>query len=258
MRGAVAVISTVALAACASGSSALAPGPVPSVAANPSSAPKTAASPATTAPAPTDPPGLVPLAPHRAPADFTGDDAEFVRQVRGNLEQEKVTSTLSDSRLLSLGREFCSVLSGGGLLTDKVEHWVGSRDLKEGADVAIVLAAHDALCGDLTDGYNRLQLSEVTVPTDAERADLARFITTLDQPVLEKSVAEISDSDLSGDAADACELDFDDEWWNSTEARKLEGGLPELARMSYVVGLVTAFCPDVADQLIDSLEDWAG
>lgn len=257
--GTAAVVALLALSACASGSDALPPVSEPSVT-GATAAPKksTAPAPATTpAPPPSEDPGMIPLAPHRAPTEFTGDEAEFVRQVRGTLAEEKADATMSDSRLLTLGREFCSVLSGGGLLTDKVDHWVVFRELKKGVDDAIVLAAQAVFCADLTENYSRLQLSELAEPTTAERADLARFITTMDQPSLEKKVESITDHDLAGDANAACELNFKSEWWNSSAAGKLEDGLGEQGRMAYVVGLVTAFCPDDSDDMIDSLEDWA-
>lgn len=261
VRGAAALVCLVALTGC--GQAALppvaAPSSTPAATATGTSTPTPSGTPAPEpTPEPTPEPGvIVPLASPRAPADFTGDDAEFVRQVRVILKQDKVSTKMSDSRLVSLGKEFCSVLSGGGLLATKVDHWAGSRDLKQGVDAAILDAARAVLCGDLADGYTRLRVSERSDPTSAERADLARFVTALDQPDLDKLVAAISDPDVAGDAEEACAIDFDGQWWNSRAARKLEGGLPEQGRMAYVVGLVTAYCPEEADPMIDALEEWA-
>jgi hypothetical protein len=267
VRGATALVGALLLAACSAGSGENAlPPPVGVATQTPKStaskaaaplAPKVTVTPASTQAEP-EPPGLVPLAAPRAPSEFAGDEGEFVRAARGTLTEEKVKTKLSDSKLLTLGREFCSVLSGGGLLTTKVDHWAGSRDLKKGVDTAIVLAAQRALCGDLIEGYTRLQSSEYPEPTAAEKADLARFVTALDQPDLHPVIAQIADADVAGDAADACAMDLDSEWWNSSEAKRLEGGLTEQGRMAYVVGLVSAYCPDRVDRVIDSLEDWTG
>lgn len=266
VRAAAALVGALLLAACSAGSGENAlPPPVGVATQTPKStaskaaaplAPKVTVTPAT----PTEPeqPGLVPLAAPRAPSEFAGDETEFVRAARGTLTEEKVETKLSDSKLLTLGREFCSVLSGGGLLTTKVDHWAGSRDLKKGVDAAIVLAAQRALCADLIEGYTRLQSSEYPEPTAAEKADLARFVTALDQPDLHPVIAQITDPDVAGDAADACAMDYDSEWWNSSAAKRLEGGLTAQGRMAYVVGLVSAYCPDRVDRVIDSLEDWTG
>lgn len=194
---------------------------------------------------------------NRAPADFQGDEARYVREVRANLAQDELRTKLSDDRLLELGRELCSVLSGGGLLTDKVDHWAGFRDLADGSDAAIVLAARDVLCLDLAEGYPRLQLGEsLPVPTPAERADLARFVTTLDEPKLAEQLRATPDSELADDADTACGIDFQGEWWDATLAKRVAGSLPADARMDYVVGLVTGYCPAQAEEMIDSLEEF--
>ncbi|MGQ0844201.1 MAG: hypothetical protein ACT4QF_08700 [Sporichthyaceae bacterium] len=224
-----------------------------SPAATPSQAPFAAA---------TKPPKLVespvPLAPVRAPTEFVGSDEDFVREVRENLEEEKVKSELSDSRLLKLGREFCSVLSGGGLLTDKVDYWAGLRELDKGSDAAIILAAQEVFCGELTDGYTRLELGEaLTEPSPAEKADLARFVTALDEPDLAEKLKAMSDEQLAADAKRACGIGFHDEWWNRNTAKKVASELPDGNEMDYVVGLVTAYCPKEADDMIESLRDFA-
>lgn len=201
----------------------------------------------------------MPLTANRPPADFPGDEARYVREVRENLAQDKVRTKLSDSRLLELGRELCSVLSGGGLLTDKVDHWSGFRDLAaDGSDAAIVLAARDVFCPELADGYTRLELGEtLPVPTPAERADLARFVTTLDEPKLAPRLRATPDEDLAEDAETACDIDFHGEWWDATKAKRMAGSLPAEARMDYVVGLVTGYCPTRAEKMVDSLEEFA-
>ncbi len=259
VRGASVLLAAVALAGCAgSADNESMFGPGPSVSAAPSTAAKSAP-PAlpSAAPSPTEAPGLIPLAPDRPAAEFKGDENEFVRRVRDTLTEDKVKTDLSDSRLLRFGREFCSVLSGGGLLSDKVDHWAVFRGLANGPEGAIFLAS-DVLCKDQADAYERLLLTEIApVPTAAERADLARFITALDEPDLVAKVKAIEDSDLAGDAEKACDLDFDSEWWDSAKVARLESSLPKAARMAYVVGLVTAYCPDEAGPMVDSLEDYA-
>lgn len=252
--GCAVLLTALAAAGCGAGAGPVAAPPAPSSAPVPAvgaSSPKSSP----TRPEPTDPPGLVPLTAPRAAAESQGDETEFVRQVRENLEQDEVETKLSDSRLLLFGRELCSVLSGGGLLADKVDYWAGFRNLEDGPDAAIVLAANGVFCRALTEDFTSLQLQEnAASPTAAERGDLARFVTVLDEPDLGTRVGAIEDPDLERDAAKACALDFGSEWWESGEVARLESSLPEKARMAYVVGLVTAYCPDEADEMIEALE----
>lgn len=259
-RGGALLLTALFVAGCGAGSAPLAAPP-----ASPSSSVPTplsivgSSTPASsqTEPAPSDPPGTVPLASPRAATEFQGDENEFVRQVRENLEQDAVETDLSDSRLLLFGRELCSVLSGGGLLTEKLDYWAGFRNLEDGPDAAILLAAQEVFCRALTEDFTNLQLRENSVsPTAAERADLARFVTALDEPDLGGRVGAIEDRDLERDAAKACTLDLNTEWWESGAVARLESSLPEKARMAYVVGLVTAYCPDEADDMVEALEDF--
>lgn len=260
------MLAVLTLTGCTAGSDPVASPSAPAVAAAPVApagpdppaapvaSPKPAAAPK---PAPSEPPGLIPLAKHRPAEEFKGDEGEFVRQARVNLQREEVKSDLSDSRLLKLGREFCSVLSGGGLLTDKVDYWSGFRGLGDGPDSAVFLAAQEVFCGDLADGFTRLGLTEPPpAPTAAERADLARFVATLDEPDFAERVQSLPDTELAGDAAAACDLDFDKEWWDTRAVQRFAGSQPKEVRMDYVVGLVTAYCPDKADPMIESLEDF--
>lgn len=151
----------------------------------------------------------VPIAKPKQPSEFVGNDDEFLRRVRKNFDRSDVTRAISDQTLVTLAREFCSVLSGGGMLASKVDFWGGFYHLDNPLSGAMFLAAFDVYCPDLAEGYVRIRTgSQTAEPTVQERADLARFTATFHQPGAVRPIARMSDADVERAAAIVCNVRF--------------------------------------------------
>lgn len=197
----------------------------------------------------------VPITKPTQPSGFAGDDDEFVRVVHEYFDKADVTAQMSDRTLVTVGREFCFVLSGGGMLADKVDFWAGTRHLENGPDVPIFSAAWDVYCPDLAEGYRRIRLgSRSQEPTARQRVDLATFVATLHQPGGVPSIERMSTTEVERAAATLCRMSFDTGWERTPPVVRLTRPVPQAARLQYLAGLALGFCPDVTSEMMASLQ----
>lgn len=210
---------------------------------------------AAASPTPTDTVIAVPVTAEKQPSDFSGDDSVFIKRVHGYLDRRKKKTDLSDAEMVKLGREFCSVTSGGGMLADKVDFWAGARGLSdESADVEIFYAAWDAYCPEFRDGYTKVRLSAKTArPTSAETADLIRFVTTFRHPDADARLAAVSDSEVAQAGGRFCAMRLEAEWPSSRIVGRLIGAIPEEVREYYLLALTLGYCPDRSDAVAKAL-----
>jgi hypothetical protein len=132
-------------------------------------------------PAPTsipsyDPDARIPVGPQTAPDDFPGDDEHFLAVARGLLIALDTEAPASDQRLVAAGREFCSLLSGGGAVASKLDMYAGQRNYAEEGWTAVILAGIQEYCPELGPGYFADRSGPLPM-TSAEKLDLFRYAT---------------------------------------------------------------------------------
>ena len=173
------------------------------------------------------------------------------------LDSRKKKTDFSDEKLIRLGREFCSVLSGGGLLASKVDYWAGVNHLGDGpsrSDVEIFYAAWDAYCPEFRDGYAKVRLGKQSAdPTGPERADLARFVAVTKFPRFIEQVRVLSDAEIRAAGSKLCGLPLKRGWSRTKQVQALVSGLPDDIRPFYLIGLGLAYCEERIDAIGDEL-----
>ena len=121
------------------------------------------------------PDARIPLAPQTAPEDFAGDDEHFLAVTRGLLIALDEEAPAADPRLVTVGREVCSLLSGGGAVAAKLDFYAGQRSMSEDGWTAVIGAAIQTYCPDLGPGYFADRDGPLPM-TSAEQADLVRYV----------------------------------------------------------------------------------
>jgi hypothetical protein len=81
----------------------------------------------------------------------------------------------ADARLVTVGREVCSLLSGGGAVATKLDFYAGQRSMSEDGWTAVIGAAIQTYCPDLGPGYFADRDGPLPM-TSPEQADLVRYL----------------------------------------------------------------------------------
>lgn len=206
--GATAAAAVMVLTACTGEDSERSSRPSPQTASeSPSARPSPEASsssdpsviPAPTAAPSFDPNARIPVGPTTPPDSFPGDDEKFLARTRGVLVARSTDAPGADSELVQVGREFCSLLSGGGAVAEKLNLYGGQRNMVEEGWTAVIIAAIETYCPQLGDGYyaDRTNPPETT---SNEKADLARYAIRAFKPN-----ARLSDTRIARLADAACD-----------------------------------------------------
>jgi hypothetical protein len=192
----------------------------------------------------------VPVTKAKQPSGFPGDDKEFLRRVDGYLLKSGVTTEMNDRTRVAYGRQFCAILSGGGMVAGKVDFWGGTIQIERGPDAAIFVAALDIYCPELAAGYTRIRRgSQTKRPTVAQSADLARFVMTLHHPNVVPAAEALSTRILQRTASEYCKETADLDWPSTPEVVRTANRLPRPGRLLLLVGLTLGFCPETGEQL---------
>lgn len=185
-----------------------------------------------------------PISDTTLPADWPGDDDAYLALLAEELAEAGLDPVGTDDESVALGRDLCTVLSGGGLIGDKVEFFSTEYGIVDGTQ-QIADAAGPTYCPAPYAAYVAVRAE--TSPgagTATERADLFRFIvrrSTRDPT----AVAEVTDVKIREQAADFCarlrKPDAD-----LSQLTTLNPNVPaELLQGAYAVGLGLSYCPDV-------------
>ncbi len=158
-------------------------------------------------------PVSAPITKRVRPSAFRGDDSAYVRQVHTFLDERSVTSPYSDAELVERGRDFCSVISGGGLLAEKVDFWAGFTSIDLDTSVHVFKAAGSVYCPKAFSAYVDLRLAGNTgKPTAREKADLVRFDASVGSGSFATPVDRVSDSRILRDGRRLCSTEFTRGW----------------------------------------------
>jgi hypothetical protein len=177
----------------------------------------------------------VPITTPRPPSDFDGAEAHAAAY-DDFVEQNAIADARPAGEAYGLTQEVCSILSGGGAVTAKVDYWAGTTGFAAGESLPVIASA-SALCPDELDAYTR-QRDGAAPSTPAVKADLARFYVL--QPTGSLGLLDgLTDEEVAAAAETEC-----------TALADLDGPLPapnddqQRAAQVRTVALALAYCPD--------------
>ncbi|CAN5416766.1 hypothetical protein BH11ACT8_BH11ACT8_24280 [soil metagenome] len=177
-------------------------------------------------------------------ADWSGDDATYLSRLTDALTTAGQDGIGTDAESIALGRDFCTVVSGGGLVVDKVQFWASQFGIDASID-EVASSAGATYCPDLAARYAEVVAEPEPGPvTKAERADLFRFVVTrtTDDPT---AVGDASDRQIEGRAADFCAR-LRAPRASLGELANLDPADPEeLLQAAYAIGLGLSYCPGI-------------
>ena len=178
------------------------------------------------------------------PADWPGDDAAYLALLDAGLTEAGYDPVGTDNESIALGRDFCTVISGGGLIGDKVEFFSTEYGIVDGTQ-EIADAAGPTYCPEAYAAYVAVRAETSPGPgTDVERADLFRFVVrrSTGDPT---AVTEVTDATIRARASDFCDRlgEPDADLSNLTSLNPNDP--EERLQGAYLVGLGLSYCPDV-------------
>ena len=175
---------------------------------------------------------------------YKRQDEHFLAVARGLLIALDTEAPASDARLVEVGREVCSLLSGGGAVASKLDMYAGQHDYAEEGWTAAVVGGIQEFCPELGPGYFADRRGPLPMTT-AEKLDLFRFGVRTGVGVEQK----ISDRAIERLATQVCrQLARDPD-------HLLQDLNPRSDRATFVTVLsaIVAFCPGdghVLDELM--------
>jgi hypothetical protein len=138
--------------------------------------------------------------PSTAPEDFSGDDEHFLAVARCLLIALETDAPASDPRPVTVGREICSLLSGGGAVASKLDMYAGQHDYAEKGWSAVIFGGIQAYCPELGPGYFADRSGPLPM-TAAEKLDLFRYATRtgtgVDQQISDRAITRLAISAVS-------------------------------------------------------------
>lgn len=185
-----------------------------------------------------------PISDTTAPADWPGDDAQYLTLLDEGLTAAGYDPVGTDDESVALGRDLCTVISGGGLVGDKVEFFSTEYGIVDGTQ-EIADAAGQVYCPEPYAAYVKVRAETAPGPgTDVERADLFRFVVrrSTGDPT---AVTDVTDAKIRERAADFCDRlsEPDADLSNLTSLNPNDP--EERLQGAYLVGLGLSYCPDV-------------
>lgn len=171
-------------------------------------------------------------------SSFSGDDTAFATELADLLEELSLPAPVDDTTAVSIGKDFCSVLSGGGLLARKVDFWADQHQYAGHDYASIFQAALDQYCHNFLDAYltERTVTRKATVP---EEVDVVRFVG--DTGLRDGAFDALPDDRIATEGAATCR-----QLTAEPELLATLVGNAAADDRALLTGYVLGFCPEVA------------
>jgi len=197
----------------------------------------------------------VPISRPREPDDFPGNDGDLIRAFEVHVTHFEVAQKPSEQSVIEYAREFCSVLSGGGLLAEKVNGWGGASRIPTDVDVPVFLAALDVYCAEYAQEYANVRAEGDKVePSESELADLVRFFAGLPGTVGVSKLEAIPDEEILLRSENMCSAPGGFQALSPSAIRQLTESVPRSSQRGFAGGLVMIECPE----RVEELRAWLG
>jgi len=184
--------------------------------------------------------GRPPVVEALPPNSFPGDDEVFL-DLYGTYREITKEADRSDEAV-ALARRFCSIISGGGLVADKVDYWGAYSQFPDSAG-ALLTAAGESYCPAFFAAYTRVRGSDEPAPsTAAEKVDMTRFAFSV---VGARPELNLSDAAIARQAGEVCALSPAE----LTAATREFIAAGDQASITRTLAFAVGFCPNRRPQL---------